>query len=67
MSDVPESVPGGQLVPPPDPAAEVAALAVLLTEVVDLTRTGAVYPGRLADIAEEAQGYASVRSALRDP
>jgi hypothetical protein len=33
--------------------------------MVELTRSGAVYPGHLALIAEQAQGYESVRRALR--
>ena len=66
LSDAPESVPGGQPVPPPDPVEdEIEALAALLADVVDLTRSSAVYPGHLALIAEQAQGYESVRRALR--
>jgi hypothetical protein len=45
---------------------ENEALAALLADVVELSRTGAVYPGHLALIAaEQAQGYACVRRALR--
>jgi hypothetical protein len=66
LSDAPESVPGGQSVPPPDPVAEeIEALAALLANVVELTRSGALYPGHIALIAEQAQGYASVQRALR--
>jgi hypothetical protein len=65
-SDAPESVPGGQPVPPHDPVAEeIEALAALLADVVELTRGSAVYPGHLALIAEQAQGYESVQRALR--
>jgi hypothetical protein len=142
LSDAPESVPGGQPVPPNPVAEEIEALAALLADVVELTRSGtpgcgaspesegipgnahrpptfaqvgrksgqcscysqgrggwhwlfgvppwtrstrsgtppsgawsagvirkhrsgAVYPGHLALIAEQAQGYESVRRALR--
>jgi hypothetical protein len=66
LSDAPESVPGGQPVPPPDPVAvEAEALAALLADMVELARSGAVYPGHLALIAEQAQGYGSVQRALR--
>jgi hypothetical protein len=58
--------PGGQPEPPPDPVEEeIEALAALLADVVELTRSGAVYPGHLALIAEQAQGYGSVKRALR--
>jgi hypothetical protein len=65
LSDAPESVPGGQPVPFQDPAEETEALAALLADVVELTRSSAVYPGHIALIAEQAQGYESVRRALR--
>jgi hypothetical protein len=65
LSDAPESVPGGQPVPPNPVAEEAEALAALLADVVELTRSSAVYPGHLALIAEQAQGYESVRRALR--
>jgi hypothetical protein len=66
ISDAPESVPAGQPVPPPDPVEEeIEALATLLADVVELTRSSAVYPGHLALIAEQAQGYGSVKRALR--
>jgi hypothetical protein len=66
LSDAPESVPGGQPVPPPDLVEEeTEALAALLADVVELTRSSAVYPGHLALIAEQAQGYGSVQRALR--
>jgi hypothetical protein len=61
LRDAPESVPGGQPVPLPDPVEEeIDALAALLADVVELTRSGAVYPGHIALIAEQAQGYESV-------
>jgi hypothetical protein len=67
ISDAPESVPGGQPVPALDPVAEeqIEALAALLADVVELTRSSAVYPGHLALIAEQARGYESVQRALR--
>jgi hypothetical protein len=49
-----------------DPVAEeIEALAALLADVVELTRSGALYPGHLALIAEQAQGYEHVRRVLR--
>jgi hypothetical protein len=57
---------GGQPVPPRDLLAEeIEALAVLRADVVELTRSGAVYPGHIALIAEQAQGYERVQRALR--
>jgi hypothetical protein len=56
----------GQPVPPTDPVEdEIEALAALLVEVVELTCSGAMYPGHLALIADQAQGYESVQRALR--
>jgi hypothetical protein len=66
LSDAPESALGGQSVPSPDPVEkEIEALAALLADVVELTRSSAVYPGHLALIAEQAQSYESVRRVLR--
>jgi hypothetical protein len=65
LSDAPESAPGGQPVPADPVAEEIEALAALLADVVELTCSSAVYPGHLALIAEQAQGYESVRRALR--
>jgi hypothetical protein len=66
LSDAPESAPGGQPVPPPCAVAEeIEALAALLADVVELTRSSAVYPGHIAAIAEQARAYGSVRRALR--
>lgn len=65
-STAPESPPGGQ--PDPhltDPATEIEALAALLADVVDLTRSSAVWPGDLACIADQAQRFESVRAVLR--
>jgi len=41
------------------------ALAALLADMVELTRSSAVYPGHLALIAERARAYESVQRALR--
>jgi hypothetical protein len=66
ISDAPESAPGGQPVPPPCAVEEeIEALAALLADVVELTRSSAVYPGHLALIAEQARAYGSVQRALR--
>ncbi|HJT05161.1 MAG TPA: hypothetical protein VJ757_16265 [Pseudonocardiaceae bacterium] len=57
--------PGGRSAPPdPDLAAEVAALAELLAEMVRLARYGAVFPSRW-QVAELALEHKSVRAALR--
>lgn len=56
---------GDRSAPPDgDLAAEVAALAGLLAEVVALARKRAVFPGRWAAIAEVALEHDSVRQAL---
>jgi hypothetical protein len=65
LSDAPESVPGGQPVPPDPVEEEIEALAALLADVVELTRSGAFYPGHIALIAEQAQGYESVQRVLQ--
>jgi hypothetical protein len=52
--------------PPPDPIAEeIEALAALLADVVELTPSGAIYPGHFALIAEQAQDHESAQRALR--
>ncbi|HXT46076.1 MAG TPA: hypothetical protein VN748_18520 [Pseudonocardiaceae bacterium] len=51
--------------PDADPATEVAALAALLAEVVELAGNSAVFPSRWALIAELALEHDSVRAALR--
>lgn len=61
----PSKVPGGRPAPPDtDLAAEVAALAGLLVEVVELAADRAVFPSRLQVVAELALEHASVRWAL---
>ena len=56
---------GGWSVPPDaDLPAEVAELAALLAEVVELAADRAVFPSRLQVIAELATEHDSVRRAL---
>ncbi|MGH3548331.1 MAG: hypothetical protein ACRDQU_09510 [Pseudonocardiaceae bacterium] len=57
--------PGGRSVPPDDLTTEVEALAELLAEVVMLAADRAVFPSRLAVVAELAMEYDSVRAVLR--
>ena len=62
----PSDAPGGRSAPPdPDLAAEVAALAELLAEMVRLARDSAVFPSRWAQVAELALEHEGVRAALR--
>ena len=65
----PSESPGGRSAPPDaDLAAEVAALAGLLVEVVRLAGDSALFPSRWAQVAELAPEHESVRAALRaDP
>jgi hypothetical protein len=65
LSDAPESVPGGQPVPSDPVEEEIEALAALLADAVELTRSSTVYPGHIALIAEQAQGYERVQRVLR--
>ena len=58
-------MPGGQPVPSDPVEEEIEALAALLADVVELTRSNAVYPGHIALIAEQAQGYERVQRILR--
>jgi hypothetical protein len=51
--------------PDPDLATEVAALAGLLAEVVQLAGDSALFPSRWAQVAELALEHESVRAALR--
>jgi hypothetical protein len=63
----PSEAPGGRSAPPdPDLAAEVAALAELLAEVVHLAGQRAVFPGHSEQIAEQAMEHESVRAALAE-
>ncbi|HEX6402975.1 MAG TPA: hypothetical protein VF003_07445 [Pseudonocardiaceae bacterium] len=65
----PSNAPGGWSAPPDaNLAAEVAALADLLAEVVRLAGDSAVFPSRWAQVAEMALEHESVCAALRaDP
>lgn len=61
----PSKAPGGRSVPPnADLPAELAELAALLAEVVELAADRAVFPSRLQLIAELALEHDSVRGAL---
>jgi hypothetical protein len=61
----PSEAPGSRSVPPDDDLpAEVAELAALLAEVVELAEDRAVFPSRLQVIAELATEHDSVRQAL---
>ncbi|HEX6402591.1 MAG TPA: hypothetical protein VF003_05435 [Pseudonocardiaceae bacterium] len=63
----PSQAPGGRSAPPDtDLAGEVAALAELLAEAVQLAGQRAVFPGRWEQIAELAMEHPSVRAALAD-
>lgn len=55
---------GHRSAPGVDPATEVAALAALLAEAVQLTDTNAPFPSRWAQLAEVALEHDSVRAAL---
>jgi hypothetical protein len=61
----PESLGGRPAPSDADPVTEVAALAALLAEVVELAGNSAVFPSRWALIAELALEHDSVRAALR--
>lgn len=63
VEQTPES-PGGQPAPPPDPATELATLAALLADVVQLAGQRAIHPGYWEQIAEQAIEHPSVRAAL---
>jgi hypothetical protein len=62
----PSVIPRGRSAPPDGGlAAEVAALAGLLAEVVQLAGDSALFPSRWAQVAELALEHESVRAALR--
>lgn len=62
----PSGAPGGRSASPDAGlAAELAALADLLAEVVRLAGDSAVFPSRWAQVAELALEHESVRAALR--
>jgi hypothetical protein len=61
----PSDAPGGRSAPPDaDLPVEVAELAALLAQVVELAADRAVFPSRLQVIAELATEHDSVRRAL---
>lgn len=62
----PSQAPGGRSAPPDDAglAGEVAALAELLADVVQLAGQRAVFPGYWQQIAEQSLQHPSVRAAL---
>ena len=58
--------PGGRMAPPDRGLAiEIAALAGLLAEVVQLAGDSALFPSRWAQVAELALEHETVRAALR--
>jgi hypothetical protein len=62
----PSEAPGGRSTPPDAGlAAEIAALAALLAEVLALAGKRAIFPGQWALIAELALEHDSVRAALQ--
>lgn len=61
----PSEAPGGRSAPSDAGlAAEIAVLAALLAEVVELAGKRAIFPGQWALIAELALDHDSVRAAL---
>ena len=63
---LPPNAPGGRPAPPDVErlVAEVAALAALLAEVVQLAGRAAMFPGYWEALAEHAMEHDSVRTAL---
>ena len=62
----PSDAPGGRSAPGDvGLATEVAALAVLLAEVVQLADTSALFPSRWAQLAELALEHGCVRAAMQ--
>jgi hypothetical protein len=65
VEPAPSDAPGGRSAPGDvDLATEVAALAALLAEVVQLADNSALFPSRWAQLAELALEHDSVRAAL---
>ena len=65
VEPAPSQAPGGRSAPGDiDLATEVAALAALLAEAVQLADTSALFPSRWAQLAELALEHDSVRAAL---
>jgi hypothetical protein len=66
VEPAPSQAPGGRSAPGDvDLATEVAALAALLAEAVQLAATSALFPSRWAQLAELALEHDSVRAALQ--
>jgi len=63
---LPPKAPGGRPAPPDiEPLiTEVAALAGLLAQVVEMARKAAIFPGHWETIAEHAMEHQGVRAAL---
>jgi hypothetical protein len=66
VEQLPPKAPGGRPAPPPVErlVSEVAALAALLAEVVQLAGQAAWFPGDGKALAKQAMERASVRAAL---
>jgi hypothetical protein len=66
VEQLPPKAPGGRPAPPPVErlVSEVAALAALLAEVVQLAGRAAIFPGQWEALAEQAMDHDSVRAAL---
>lgn len=62
----PSKAPGGRSAPPADMAREkeIRELAGLLGQVVEMSRSSAIFPGHWQEIAELALEHPSVRAAL---
>jgi hypothetical protein len=66
LVESPSQAPGGRAAPGDvDLATEVAALAALLAEVVELADNNALFPSRWTQLAELALEHGSVRAALQ--
>jgi hypothetical protein len=61
----PSDAPGGRPAAT-DPTPEVAALAALLADVVELAGRGGIFPGDWEQIAEQAMEHPSVQATLAD-
>jgi len=63
---LPPKAPGGRSAPPDVELliAEVAALAGLLAQVVELAGSSAIFPGHWEMLAEQAMEHRSVRAAV---
>ncbi len=65
VAQVPPQTPGGRsTTPDADLATEVAALAALLAEVVQVAGRAAIFPSEWEALADQAREHHSVRTAL---